>query len=377
VPRVGSVHDRDRHSTRTRNAVDRGGKSRAAYGPLVNEAVRFGIFLNNRGAVFLGDAYTITDLVALAERAEARGFDFVSVGDSLVAKPRYAPIPILAALAARTTEIELTTGILQPHLRPVLQLAQEWATLHALSGGRTSLGVGLGTGPPDLVDIELALAGHTRRGRARAFERSIEQLRALLRGDTVEVDGHAVAIGLPPAPKLPPRLLIACGAFVASRAGFGPNDVHDPSHAGKIVGPLNRVARLADGWISGIAHPDEWQRLWARVREEGEAAGRDLDQPSFERRFNTYLHVGDHVATARHEGVAFLEAYHRLPMDDATVDRWLVHGPPERCAERLRALVDAGVTSFQFVLASADQAGQLERLAGDVRPLVLGAGARR
>src|SRR6266852_5232956 len=73
--------------------------------------------------------------------AEAAGFDFVSVGDSILAKPRYMPIPVLSAIAARTRRVKLATGILQPHMRHPVLLAEDWATLDVLSAGRTILGV--------------------------------------------------------------------------------------------------------------------------------------------------------------------------------------------------------------------------------------------
>ncbi len=335
-------------------------------------AVRYGVFLNNRGAVFLGDEYSLSGLLNLAQRAEALGFDFVSVGDSVLAKPRYAPIPTLAAIAAVTDRIELTTGILQPHLRPAVLLAQEWATLDELSDGRTSLGVGLGTGPKALVEAELALMGLTRRSRARAFEESIEALRLLWAGGPVTFDGvvtHLDGVDAGFVPRQPggPRILVACGAYVPAQEGFGPNDVFDAAAAGTTIGPFDRVARLGDGWISGIAFASEWRELFARVCAEGERVGRDLAAPDYERRFNTFVHVGDDPVRARKEGQAFLEAYHRLPMDEGTLDRWLISGPAEQCAARIAALVDVGVNSFQFVLASADQHAQLEALASVVR----------
>lgn len=239
---------------------------------------RFGLFLNNRGAVIDAERYTLASLLALAARAEELDFDFVAVGDSVLAKPRFAPIPTLAAMAAVTTRIELTTGVLQPHLRPPVQLAQEWATLDALSGGRTSLGVGLGSGSRDLVAAEL----------------------------------------------------------------------------------------------SGILRPEEWAVLWARLRAAGEAAGRDLAAKTFERRFSTYIHVGNDRGAARWEGRQFMGTYYKLRLDDATLDRWLIHGSAADCAARLSELIDAVVNSFQFVLASADQMTQLERLSDTLSVILPG-----
>jgi alkanesulfonate monooxygenase SsuD/methylene tetrahydromethanopterin reductase-like flavin-dependent oxidoreductase (luciferase family) len=337
---------------------------------------RFGLFLNNRGAVIDGERYTLASLLALAARAEELGFDFVAVGDSVLAKPRFAPIPTLAAVAAVTTRIELTTGVLQPHLRPPVQLAQEWATLDALSGGRTSLGVGLGSGSRDLVAAELSLAGLSHRSRSAAFEESISALRALWSGSgPVTFPGRFwnltdVNPGYRPVRPGGVPILIACGTYVP--AGVGPNDIVSPDAAGAVIGPVGRVARLGDGWISGILRPEEWAVLWARLRDAGEAAGRDLAAKTFERRFSTYIHVGNDRGAARWEGRQFMETYYKLRLDDATLDRWLIHGSAADCAARLSELIDAGVNSFQFVLASADQMTQLERLSNTLSIILPG-----
>lgn len=337
--------------------------------------LRLGVYVNNRAAVFLDDAYSLGALVALAQEAEARGLDFVSVGDSVLAKPRYAPIVTLAGIAAATRTIGLTTGILQPHLRNPVLLAQEWATLDVLSGGRTSLAVGLGTGPRPLVDAELALAGISRRTRARAFEESIETVRRLWQGEAVTFTGAGFRLdgaeaGFAPAQPGGPPIVVACGAYIPARAGTGPNDVHRADVADSFIGPFARVARLGDGWITGMATPEEWAHGWASIRAAATALGRDVEHPGFERRVNTFLHVDADDARARALGAAFMEDYHRLPMDDASLDRWLVSGSPATCAARLRRFADAGATSFQFVLASADQRTQLARLSDEVRPLL-------
>lgn len=334
-----------------------------------HSGVRFGVFLNNRGAIIAGERYTLDDLLGLASRAEELGFDSVSVGDSMLAKPRFAPVTTLAAVAAVTTRIELTTSILQPHLRHPVQLAQEWATLDTLSGGRTALGVGLGTGARDLVAAELAQVGLSHRTRARAFEESVALLRALWTSDGPvthhgrfwDLDG--IDPGYRPARPGGVPILIACGTYNYDPVQFGggANGARRAGAAGSVVGPVDRVARLGDGWITGVLMPEEWAELWGRLRAEGEAVGRDLAAGAFERRINTYIHVGGGPEGAR-EAREFIEVYQRVPVDDATLDRWLIHGSPAECRRRLGEFIDAGVNSFQFVLASKDQATQLERL---------------
>ena len=333
-----------------------------------------GVYVNNRAAVFSGARFGLDDLVTLAQRAEECGFAFVSVGDSVLAKPRWSPIVTLAAVAEATGTIGLATGILQPHLRHPVTVAQEWATLDALSGGRTALGVGLGTGPPELVDAELALVGLDRRHRARAFTEAIEVIKALWAGDGVDYEGRVyrlqdASIGLRPVQRPGPPVLIAAGVFVASQRGFGPNDVFDESMASTFVGRWDRVARLGDGWITGMATPAELQAGRDAISAAAQAAGRALPEP-FDVRVNLFLLVGDDAGAARAEGSAFMEDYHRRPMDDASIDRWLVCGPAEACAERLDAYVGAGATSFQCVLATVDQRAQMERVAAQLLPLL-------
>ena len=255
-----------------------------------------------------------------------------------------------------------------------MTVSQEWATLDALSGGRTALGVGLGTGPPDLVDAELGLVGLDRRRRAQAFTEAIEVIKSLWAGDGVDYDGriyqlHDASIGLRPVQQPAPPVLIAAGVFVASQRGFGPNDVFDEARASTFVGRWDRVARLGDGWITGMATPDELAAGEEAIAAAADAAGRTLPEP-FDVRVNLFLLVGDNPAEARAEGAAFMADYHRRPMDDASIDRWLVWGPAEACAERLAAYVEAGATSFQCVLASVDQQPQMERVAAELLPLL-------
>lgn len=330
-----------------------------------------GIYINNRAAVFGGDDFGIDDMMALAVDAERSGFDFVSVGDSILAKPRWSPIVTLAAVAGATSTIRVATGILQPHLRHPVLLAQEWLTLDAVSGGRATLAVGLGTGPPALVDKELGLVGLRRANRARAFEESIELIRRLWAGGPVDHDGptyhlDAVDIGLRPAGD-PPPLLVAAGAYIPAQPGFGPNDVYDPSIADSFIGPWRRVARLGDGWMTGMATPAEIRVGAAAIDEAAAAMGTPL-APDFDRRLNLFILVGSSVEESRAEGAAFLEAYHRRPMDESSLDRWLICGPPEVCADRLNEYVAAGITSFQCVLASVSQRAQLDRIATEVVP---------
>ena len=328
----------------------------------------YGIYVNNRAAVFAAEEFALVDLIALAVAAETAGFDFVSVGDSPLAKPRYAPIVVLSAIAAQTSRIELSTGILQPHMRNPVLLAQEWATLDVISGGRTTLGVGLGTGPLPLVEREYELVGIPKRRRGKALDEAIDALRALWSGGPASLDGEIFDLGEVDAgfgavkPGGPP-IYIACGGYVPKMAGHGPNDFYRPETADRFTGPFDRVARVGDGWITGIVRPFELSYALDEIRTTAlREHKRHLDD-NFVVRLNCFINVSPDEAAARAEGVDFLQRYHGLPFDDETIERWLIAGPPERCADKLASYVDAGVNSFQLVLASTRQTEQLERVA--------------
>ena len=77
-------------------------------------------------------------------------FQSVWVGDSLLGKPRMESIALLAGVAARTKKVRLGPACMASfNLRHPIIFAAQWATLDAVSGGRTILAACLGgpTGP--------------------------------------------------------------------------------------------------------------------------------------------------------------------------------------------------------------------------------------
>jgi G6PDH family F420-dependent oxidoreductase len=90
------------------------------------------------------------ELIRQAERAEAAGFDFVEISDHYhpwLDVQGHSPFAwtVLGAIAARTREIGLVTGVTCPTVRyhPAI-IAQAAATLQIVSDNRFTLGVGAG-----------------------------------------------------------------------------------------------------------------------------------------------------------------------------------------------------------------------------------------
>ena len=83
-------------------------------------------------------------LVEWAKRAEARGFASLGTIERLL-YPNYEPLTALAAAAAVTARIGLVTNVVLGPLRAnAAVLAKQALSVHALSGERLTLGIGLG-----------------------------------------------------------------------------------------------------------------------------------------------------------------------------------------------------------------------------------------
>lgn len=122
-----------------------------------SRSVEFGVLLPTRETVMSGRPET-APLLAMAERAEAAGFDAVWIGDSLIARPRHEPLTLLAAVAARTRRVRLGTAVLLPALRNPFVLAHIVGTLDRVAEGRVILGVGIAADSPP-IRKEFAAAG--------------------------------------------------------------------------------------------------------------------------------------------------------------------------------------------------------------------------
>jgi alkanesulfonate monooxygenase SsuD/methylene tetrahydromethanopterin reductase-like flavin-dependent oxidoreductase (luciferase family) len=170
-----------------------------------------------------------------ARRAEAGPFTSLAVLDRVV-YDSLEPFAALAAAAGATQRIRLATMIAIGPLRPTALLAKQAASLHALSGGRFTLGLALGARADDYE-----ATGVERRGRGRKLA---EQL-AYLRGD---VDGDRVG---------PAR----DGIQVLVGGGSGP--------------AFARMARYADGYAHGGGPP----RAFASAAGRAQAAWTDLGRP--------------------------------------------------------------------------------------------------
>ncbi|MGC0367524.1 putative F420-dependent oxidoreductase [Rhodococcus sp. 27YEA15] len=163
--------------------------------------------------------------------------------------PFFEPFVVMGFLAAATSRIMLTSGVLVAPQRPTALIAKQAAIADVLSGGRIRLGVGVGWN-----DAEYAVLGADYKTRGRRFDEQIEVLRRLWTEESVFFTGefdHLKAVGLCPMPVQRPIPLIIGGDSVPA---------------------LERAATHGDGWFltqSAQNSMDRCARFWERVDELG------------------------------------------------------------------------------------------------------------
>ena len=91
-------------------------------------------------------AVDLSQLREYAQQAEAAGFDDLWTMEQITGRHAFLePVTLLAYLASVTQSVRLGVAVLVTNLRNPVQLAKAVGTVDHLSGGRLTLGVGLGT----------------------------------------------------------------------------------------------------------------------------------------------------------------------------------------------------------------------------------------
>jgi probable F420-dependent oxidoreductase len=149
--------------------------------------MHFGVILPNFGPDSNPDA-----IRHVAELAEELGFDSVWTTEHIIVGPEgvdpygrvYDPLVTLGWITGWTERVRLGTSIVLVPLHNPIHLAKEVATLQELSGGRFTLGVGMGWHKD-----EFDFMGVPFEGRGRRADEAIRLMRALWNGEK-DFDGE-------------------------------------------------------------------------------------------------------------------------------------------------------------------------------------------
>jgi alkanesulfonate monooxygenase SsuD/methylene tetrahydromethanopterin reductase-like flavin-dependent oxidoreductase (luciferase family) len=184
-------------------------------------------------------------LIEWARHADEAGFESLGTLDRLV-YDSYDPIAALGAAAAVTDDLRLTTAvILTPYRGNGVLLAKQLASLDQLSGGRVTVGVGVGGHSEDYL---AAAEDFSRRGAAQ--DRMLAEMRAVWAGEARDNGG---IVGPPPAQPSGLPLLIGGSGRAAIR----------------------RVVEHGSGWIAGGGGPEMFSKTAQQVQQAWADEGRD------------------------------------------------------------------------------------------------------
>ncbi len=326
--------------------------------------MKLGLLLPNQGVVF--GATTVPELLELAEIAEGSGvFDSLWVGDNLLAKPRLESVTLLSALAVRTRRCLLGTACMASFpLRHPVVLAAQWGALDCLAEGRTILTACIGGGGAKgniagAFDSEYAAMGIDPKERVARLEEGIRVLRVLWTQDPASFKGRffsfeGIAVRPRPVQACPP-VWIANNPWVFS-----------DSRPGTVNKQSDRVARLADGWMTVGATPDEFRNTWAEIKSGASAHGRDPAKLGNALYFS--LNINEDRAAAYRESKRFLDEYYNSDWPEWKVNVWTGYGAPQECIARLKEFEAAGVENMIVRLSAYDQKAQLQRFIREVAP---------
>jgi alkanesulfonate monooxygenase SsuD/methylene tetrahydromethanopterin reductase-like flavin-dependent oxidoreductase (luciferase family) len=322
---------------------------------------RLGLVLSQRGAFF--GAITIPELVETGHYADESGaYDSVWVGDSLLAKPRPESIALLGSLAAVTRRVRLAVGCMSsfPVRDPVL-LADQWATLDQLTGGRMLLAVCTGiVKERDASEREGALYGVTDSSRTGRLEENMEILRRLWAEDAVTFRGRYRSFDevrvLPKPVQNPPPIYIAS------------NPRPSPHPAVRAERALRRVARLADGWMTQGLAPEYLTVNGAQVRQYLAEEGRD--PAAFPVLVYHNVNINPDHEAAYEESFRFLRDYYGPVFSEEDARHWTAAGTVQQVTDDISRLFTDGATEVALRITSWDWRPQLRLLTEEIIPAV-------
>jgi alkanesulfonate monooxygenase SsuD/methylene tetrahydromethanopterin reductase-like flavin-dependent oxidoreductase (luciferase family) len=185
----------------------------------------------------------------MAEWADERGCVMIAVSEHHGSADGYlpSPLPIVAAMAARTRNIRIGVAALIAPFYDPLRLAEDAIVLDHLSRGRVDLIVAGG-----YVREEFAMYGVPMNERVKRVTETVQTLKAAFTGEPFEYRGRTVRVT--PAPYTPggPRIVLGGSSDAAAR----------------------RAARIADGFMPSIPE------VWDAYRDEVQVLGGPDPGPS-------------------------------------------------------------------------------------------------
>jgi probable F420-dependent oxidoreductase len=204
-----------------------------------------------------GGAQEGVQIEAFADALETSGFDGVWLSDVPLA-PVLDPLLGLALIAGRTSRLRLGANVVPLGRNPFL-LAKELAQLDRLCDGRLLLSFVPGLDHPG----EREVLGVDGAVRGAVLEETLGLARRWWAGEAVE--HHSTRWSFPAIAAVARPLQEPLEVWLGGR---GPK-------------ALERVGRIADGWLGAALTPEEARAACARIQQSATSAAREIDPEHF------------------------------------------------------------------------------------------------
>lgn len=290
--------------------------------------------------------------VEQARLMESLGFEYMGAGEHFMRGrppgPTHAALPLLAVAAGATERMRVVSSVtLAPFYHP-LMLARMTATLDIASGGRLTLGVGVGGEFP----MEYENAGIDIHGRGRRTDECLNALRQLWTQDDVSMRGRH---------------------YTLDSATINPKPTQEPHPpiwvAGRREAAMKRAVKYGDGWLPYFYSPDRYRDSVAKI--EGYAREENRDLSDFQWAFFPYITLAPTKEQAARTAAESLGNQYLYGGEFINiVRRYCLLGTPKMCIERLHEYIDAGARYIVFSIAAPreDRRRHLEVIAKDIVP---------
>ena len=290
----------------------------------------------------LDGAFDVEKLRGFLARAEALGVQSAWVVEQVLGSIRsLEPVALLTYAAACTERLRLGSAVLLTALRSPVHLAKSLATLDHLSGGRLTVGVGLGGNPRIYPAFGLQAAR-----RAARFAEGLRLMKRLWTDERVTFEGEFFKLqnaSMEPKPLQKPHPPLWFG-------GHHPN-------------ALRRAVELGDGFIgAGSVSTATFLGEVKLLKSLLEEAGRDPARFPLGKR--VYIAVDHDRARAGRRLAEWFGAFYGKPELAAEVSVW---GDAGECVDRLAEITAAGV-GFLMLNPVFDESEQLEQFASRIAP---------
>jgi alkanesulfonate monooxygenase SsuD/methylene tetrahydromethanopterin reductase-like flavin-dependent oxidoreductase (luciferase family) len=278
--------------------------------------------------------------------ADKLGFDTLMKGSHYSAYPLldFQQVPFLSRIMAEAPNLRLCAGIILLPLHKPLDVAETFANIDVMSGGKLIFGVGVG-----YREVEFQAFGTTMKGAGKRLEENLEAVKRLWTEEKVTMEGshfNLIEASCPVKPLQKPMPPIWVGAN-ADRAIIRAARVADAW----FVNPHNRIdtiARQMDVYKKALEEagktdlPDDFPMMREVVVARSREEAMRMAEPFLKAKYDAYHEWGqDKVMPKGDDNLGLI-------FDELVKDRFLFGSPEEVSSQIIDIVRNFGVNHFVF-----------------------------